>query len=171
MACEQYIVNDIASTDYVDCVVTAVSGTLQSYDIYIRDEKSSGTGGGSSTSGFQTRTLNTKVLDETGNVTLSSNQFSLPSGTYIIEAYAPAGNSGHHKIKLRNVTDSSDTLIGLAEDGASPGRAWLFGKFTIASSKTFSIQHYCENGGGQLGTATGDGTIEIYTTVHLQKVG
>lgn len=30
MACEQYIVNSIASTDYVNCVVTAVSGTLQS---------------------------------------------------------------------------------------------------------------------------------------------
>lgn len=33
MPCEQHVVNGIASTDYVDCVVSAVSGTLQSMEI------------------------------------------------------------------------------------------------------------------------------------------
>ena len=92
-------------------------------NLYLRHQETSGTHGGSSTSGsYQTRTLNTEVYDGIGS-TLSSNQFTLPAGTYQIRARAPArGGSGVtiHKAKLYNITDSADVIIGsVTASGAS----------------------------------------------------
>ena len=172
MACEQHIVNSIASTDYVDCVVSAVSGTLQNkiYNTYIRDERSSGTSAGSPASGWNTRVLNTVVFDETGVVSLSSNQFTLPAGTYFINAASYISQSNGHRLRLRNITDSTTTLLGLSLGGGGLYFDLLSGKFTIVESKTFAIQYYSSGTTGSLGVPVSTGDVEIYAEVHLQKV-
>jgi len=74
---------------------------LQPRIAYLSDVKASGTAGGSCTTGYQTRTLNT-IVDNTGIVTsLVSNQFILPAGTFEITASAPARQSDTHRIRLR----------------------------------------------------------------------
>ena len=142
--------------------------------LHVRDEKSSGTGGGTFTSGsFQTRTLNTSVTNEISGASLASNQITLPSGTYYIYASAPAYRVNEHKAKLRNITDSSDTIIGSNEyayTSADAGtRSFVIGRFTIASQKTFELQHRCSQT-LTFGQAVTYSVVEVYADVQIWKV-
>ena len=142
----------------------------------IVDQKANGTNAGSFTSGaWRTRDLNTTIGNNTiTGSSLSSNQFTLPSGTYRINASSPAYGVNQHKIKLRNITDSTDVIIGSSENCVDvQTRSFLNGVFTISSSKTFEIQHYgntTSNTNG-FGSASSFSVAEIYTQVELWKLG
>jgi hypothetical protein len=141
-----------------------------------------GHAGATFTSGdWRTRFLNTTRGSNTiTGSSLLSNQFTLPSGTYRIFATAPSYYTGNHKIRLRNITDSSDTLLGTNERSAYSGVndasqtfSMIRGIFTITSSKTFEIQHRCQNTQGTtgFGYAMNFGVTEVYTQVELWKIG
>lgn len=145
--------------------------------IIIRDEKTSGTDGGSSTSGsWQTRDLNTEVSDSGGHATLASNQVTLAAGTYEISAFAPAFYSGTHQARWQNITDATTEILGqnaqcVANTNATTTPAIVQGQFTIASSKTFELQHRvnASRASNGYGVSHGWGT-EIYSVVVLRKV-
>ena len=146
--------------------------------LHIRDEKAANTSGGTFTSGaWQTRTLNTEVTDEIGS-TLSSNEFTLPAGTYYIRALAPAFQCGRHKARLYNVTDTAVTLVGTSEyssDTASytQSSSRVEGRFTIAAQKTFRIEHRCAVSKATQGLGVEsnlDSQTEVYTVVEVWKV-
>lgn len=146
--------------------------------IHLQEQQSSGTNGGNFTSGaWRTRVLNTEVADVGGHCSLSSNQFTLDAGTYVIKATAPAFLVNQHQLKLYNISDSADVLLGVNEyayGNATYGNAvaaHLDGVFTIASSKTFELQHRCattRNTDG-FGIPTSWGT-EVYADVLLLKI-
>lgn len=152
-------------------------GTTMEY-ICLRDVKSQGTNGGSSQTGaWYTRTLNEKTVDETGDVTLSSDRFTLPAGTYVIETVCPFQGVNACKIKLYNYSDSSDTLIGGNIFSGTGESMSIFnilkGQFTISAEKTFEIQYRCQNAYTDtgLGIPTNfSGYGEIYTVVELWKI-
>lgn len=141
----------------------------------IVDSKPSGTGSGVFSSGaWRTRDLNTTIGNNTiSGSSLASNQFILPAGTYRISASAPSYACNTHKAKLRNITDSTDTILGTSEtsnqtyNGAT--RSFIFGIFTITSQKTFEIQHQCQST-QNFGSSTSFGVNEIYTVVELWKL-
>lgn len=142
----------------------------------ISDEKASTTAGGSSTSGsFATRTLNT-LVDPFGITSLTSNQFVLQPGTYSVRAIVPAFASNQHKAKLRNITDSSDTLIGSSANAASGTSVQtdsiISGVFSITAAKTFEIQHRVTTSGATtgLGQPASFGVVEVYTQVEIEKL-
>jgi len=157
-----------------------VSGTtFGSALLHVRDEKANTTAGGTFTSGaWQTRTLNTSLTNEISGASLTSNQIILPTGTYFIYASLPAMHVNNHKGKLRNITDSSDVLIGTNEYAgqSNPGyvasNSLIKGRFTIASQKTFEIQHYAATtlAGEGFGTGTAFGVTEVFTDVQIWKV-
>ena len=143
------------------------------------DHKSSGTNGGTFTSGsWQTRTLNTTVYNGITSATLSSNQISLPAGTYSVIAFAPVGDTVNgHQARLRNITDSTTTLTGTSiatSDNASAkplNQTLVLGVFTIAGTKTFELQHQCST------TKTDDGfglacgfDLEVYSQITITKI-
>jgi hypothetical protein len=141
----------------------------------IVDQKASGTAAGTfAGGGWRTRDLNTTIGSNTiTGSSLSSNQFTLPAGTYRIFASAPTYAVNSHKAKLRNITDSTDTLIGTSErsdqtyNGAT--RSFVSGTFTIASQKTFELQHRCSSD-QNFGYASSFSVNEIYSTVELWKL-
>lgn len=143
----------------------------------IQDQKANGTGGGTFTSGARrTRDLNTIVVDQIG-ITLNSNQFILPAGTYIITARAPGNSVASHQAWLRNITEGEDTLTGSTAGCATTvlnhHDSNIMGQFTITASTTFEIQHECSatlaaNGFGR--ALLFSGTIEVFTQVVLLKV-
>lgn len=156
-----------------------VTLTTSASVLVLQDQKSSGTAGGTFTAGaWHTRDLNTEVLDEIGS-TLSSNQFTLPAGTYEIYSEHATAFVLCHQAKLYNVTDASDTIMGtMTSSSAASGspqatgtNATVVGKFTIAGTKTFEIRHRCEStrSGDGFGNAGSFGT-EIYSTVMIRKV-
>lgn len=144
---------------------------------FLKDEKSANTQGGTFTLGdWRTRDLNTTSGDSI--VSLSANQFTLQSGSYLITAVAPAHDTDAHKIRLRNITDGVDVPNGIgtstwidASDG-SVTQSYLECTLTITSSKTFEIQHRsaqtkATNG---FGRASNLGVIEVYTQVKITKL-
>jgi hypothetical protein len=142
----------------------------------LSDVKASGTAGGSATAGAtQTRTLNT-IVDSTGIVTsLASNQFVLPKGTYYIEASAAAYVTDNHRIRLRNITDSSTALLGTSELCSGVGvynRSFISGELTITSAKTFELQHYTQTARATdgLGRDVGTGENNVYAIVKITKI-
>lgn len=142
---------------------------------YIKDVKASGSNGGTFTSGaWQTRDLN-DLSGDTEFVSLSSNQFVLQPGKYITRSLAPAHNANIHKAKLRNITDSTDDIMGKVAHSASSSVATdssVTGVIEILVPTTFEIQHRCAvtkatNG---FGAAASFGVDEVYTTVEITKI-
>lgn len=158
-----------------DGTFAAVSAAIQA--AYIREEQTSGTNGGTFTSGaWQTRVLNI-LTDPSSIVTLSSNQFTIGSGTYMIDASAPADFVNSHQARLQNITDSTTALTGTSSIcGATAVEELTFsrvaGIFTISGTKTFELQHQCALTTPLVGFghAAGFGT-EVYTQINLIKIG
>jgi hypothetical protein len=152
-------------------------GKFESALFHVRDEKASGSHGGTSVAGsFQTRVLNTSLTNEISGASLSSNQITLPSGTYYINARMPFYNNiDYVKVKLRNITDSSDTIIGTGTymyvADTSWSEQWIIGRFTISAQKTFELQYRCGTGINNtgLGHHTTYGT-EVYSDCQIWKV-
>ena len=143
---------------------------------YIKDVKSANTVGGTSTTGtWSTRDLNT-VSGDASIVSLSSNQFTLSAGTYTIKASAPALFSSQHRIKLYNVTDVSDDILGSSEFSntsfSMQSISLLSGKITLTSSKVFEIRHRVASGWASSGFGAPSvmGVDEVYTQVEITKV-
>lgn len=142
---------------------------------YVKDEKTSGTNGGSGTaSTWNTRDLNT-LTGDTSFISVSSNQITLDAGTYDISWSAPSFQTTNNQTRLQNITDTSTTIVGSTERSASTDsmitRSMGMGRFTIAGSKAFEIQH-------NIGTTSGANTFgpaasfttEVYTMVRVEKV-
>lgn len=151
-------------------------GATETYAL-IRDEKTNGTNGGTFTSGaWQTRDLNTEVIDTGSFLTLATNQFTLLSGTYRISARAPAIQVSGHQAKLYNITDAADVLLGSSGYASSAhdvqDHSFVIGEFTISGSKTFEIRHrsFGSMSAFGFGADMGIGSTNVYTTVELWKL-
>lgn len=152
-------------------------GSVESYDLlHIVDQKAEGTAGGTFTAGsWQTHVLNTELVDEIGS-TLSSNQFTLPAGTYDVVAHAVAVLVNNHKLRLRNITDGTTAIVGANAYGdsvtAGVTTAHLMGRFTIAGTKTFELQHRAQTTKATdgWGIAAFYSEVEVYASVFIKKV-
>lgn len=160
----------------------AVNGAFGSKFLHIQERLASGTSAGSATSGsWQTRTLNTELVDDIGS-TLSSNTFTLPAGTYIFMSSAPAQNCGRHQTRLFNVTDAvtqpntaGSDMYGTSESASTStsttSRSHITGEFTIAGTKTFRLEHrvVTSRATDGYGEAAGFGVGEIFADVKVWK--
>jgi len=151
-------------------------GVFENQLLHVRDEKSASTNGGSSSAGYQTRTLNTVVTNEITGASLSSNQITLPAGTFFIEAYAVAYKTDQNIISFYNVTDSSYDIFGRNNYSSSAHAVQtvnlLKQRFTISSQKVFELQHYIASARSQsngLGVANGSNT-NIYSDVLIWRI-
>ena len=140
---------------------------------------------GSSTDGgtftgdaWRTRNINTEIDDPLNIVTITSNQFTLQAGTYLIEWAASAYKVNQHTTRLQNVTDSTTDGEGTSSyagstinvSTASLGASVI----TISSSKAFELQHYGQttkstNGYGL--THTISGVNNVYLLIKIHKIG
>jgi len=145
---------------------------------YLSHSVASGTAGGSATSGsWQTRTLNT-LTDTTGIVTsLSSNQFILSAGTYSLKGHAVFEQTDNSKTKIRNITDSTDTIIGsniktLNTVGGMQFSSLLSGEIIITSAKTFELQSQVQTSVNTTGygIAASFSVNEVYAQLEILKI-
>lgn len=172
------------SASTITVTYTISGGTLLApYPVAIfRDEKASGTEGGSFTSGsWQTRVLNTTSTNTISGASLSSNQITLPTGTYYVKFKAPAYACARHQTRLVSVSGASVSIVGQtgftnlpggsdSADSVSSGD----GVFTVpaSSSTVIELQHQCAttrltNGlglGASFGVNNVFGVVEIWRT-------
>jgi hypothetical protein len=161
-----------------DNTFATAQGAYESQLLHVRDEKSANTAGGAFTSGdWRTRTLNTVMTNEISGASLSSNQVTLPSGTYYVHAGARGYTVNVNKLKWYNTSDSSDVLIGdqARSDSSANANAFVsvMGRFTISAQKTFELQHRCEttrSDANGYGPAANFGVVEVFANVQIWKV-
>jgi hypothetical protein len=130
-------------------------------------------GGGSTANTYVTRDLNLVTFNTITGASLSSDQVTLPAGTYLVVASSPTYNVRENAIKLRNITDSSDEVIG-AGAGSRLGsvRAYLDGLITISAEKVFEVQHRCSNSQSTYGFGVYAFNINsVYTKIRIEKIG
>jgi len=130
----------------------------------------------SSASSFVARSLGTTVKNTISGASVSSPTFTLPAGKYLFRTSAMAYQTNGHYIKLRNTTDSTDTLVGSDSysrnnSDAHPTISLIDSYFEIAATKNFQVQHYAQVGSKPLAMSTSDGTTQQTLSVIVQKIG
>lgn len=153
-----------------------VTDTATSVAVLV-DQKN-GTNGGSATAGsWQTRDLNTEVSDPGGIVTLSSNQFTLGAGTYLIHFTAPAYAVNGHQTRLYDVTNTAVVEYGTSEYAASADFAANSSMgavgVTITANTTYRIEHRVSTSktSNGFGVAAAFGTdTDRYARVIIHKL-
>ena len=151
----------------------------------VMDRKDASLGGGGFTSGaWRDRDLNA-FIDPDDIVSLSSNEFTLQAGTYMIEWICAGYAIERNKTRLYNVTDGEVPDVGPNGGGVTDNQyhgAYNTGmsmnhgsatKLTITSAKAFKIQHYCTNtissGFGIGSNDSGFHAYNYYTVVWIYK--
>lgn len=144
--------------------------------VHVRDEKSSGTHGGSFVSGsYQVRDINAEVEDAAEICSVLGNQITLDAGTYRCWIFAPAYRVRVHRVRLYDYSNDVELLLGqnayCHEGGFSQTFAMLFGIFTLSSLAALEVQHQCSmtNATTGLGVASSIG-IEYYTEGFFRRV-
>jgi len=162
---------------YYDGAAWATVGPSTSQFATFNETQANNTDGGASVgTTFTTRVLNTTVVNDITGCSLATNQVTLPAGSYIATVFSPLRNTNLSKIRLFNVTDSTNTAIGQncnVDSSASVGAVvTLQAQFTITGSKAFAVQYYCQSAVATfgLGRAVNAGVNEVYTTIQIQKI-
>jgi hypothetical protein len=163
--------------DTVQGILDLAGGAFENSFLHVADHQSTSTNGGTFTAGAErTRVLNTVLTNEIAGASLGSNQITLPSGTYYIEAIAPAYAVNAHRTKVRDTTGSADLLIGISAYSSSSGAGFVAGlvsgRFTLSTESVIEIQSRCastktSNG---FGVYTGVGPNEVYSSAKIWKV-
>ena len=145
--------------------------------VHVRDEKTAGThAGASSTGSWLTRVLNTVKTNEVSGASLSSNQLTLPAGTYFAQGRAPNVMGLSHHSRLRDITNTATLLVGSSgysdQNGGGASDSVVFGRFTLAGTAAIELQQRVSaakatNG---LGNANNFGEVEVYAELMVWKV-
>jgi hypothetical protein len=147
--------------------------------IQLLEKFSTGSTGGNAVSNTWTRRrTNFIATDDTSLVTIvSEGVFSLPAGTYYIDASANFYASHEVKMRLYNLDDSSLLVLGSNTYSSAANNVYidalLRGRFVLPSTKTLSLQYYAKNPSSSiynLGTTVGDGSEEIWSIIDLWKL-
>lgn len=190
-----FAAQQFAQWDYVEVVVTqssgssvnvtadqrtyladGVSGYVAAPYACVQHSVASGThGGGCTAATWNTRPLNVVQSDDSGIVALASNQITLQAGTYEINARSVAFACSSSKTRLRNITDSTTTLLGsdVYHSSTTAAESVVSGRFKILSAKTFELQHWTQNtvATNGLGPSATSGESSIFASVDIRKVG
>ena len=141
--------------------------------ILLADQRASGTAGGTCTaSSWVTRNLNTIITDQTGSVSVATNQATLPAGDYECEISGNFYETDNSQLRLYNVTDAAVIAYGMSTYNESPVNALstLKTRFTLAASKTVRVEGYCStsNGANDFGRAVSTGANETHTYIRCK---
>ena len=168
---------DMIATDAV--TNPKIDATIFTSYAIITDKKSQGQGNTTFTGGgWRTCDLNYELADPDGIVSISSNQFTLQAGTYLIQAENPVYDVAENQMRLQNITDSTTAITGRSHWGNTTyntqNDACLHGRITINAAKVFELQHYHISPGGTHYPYFGvDANIgdEYYAVVEIYKEG
>lgn len=162
-----------------DSITAAELGTktFVSYAV-ICDQKAVNVDGGTFTeAGWRTRDLNTEITDVDGIVSISSNQFTLGAGNYLIKWSAPAYSVNRHMSVLQNITASTTDGTGTSEYADNSNfvynRSIGSVRVSLTGSTVYEIQHqgssasYSTQGFGIANEISGYNSI--YTIVEIYK--
>ncbi|MFA6165812.1 MAG: hypothetical protein WC700_04290 [Gemmatimonadaceae bacterium] len=141
----------------------------------ITDEKASGTAGGASAAGVQTRTLNTLVSHGSSGskITLAANILTVTAGRYAVwGSVSNRGGDGHRGYLMNNTSGSviirGQSVFNSGATATTPSE--FFGTLEPASTANYVVSHYITTARAAdgLGAAVGQpGQVEVYTFLYI----
>lgn len=163
-----------AKVNELDTRATALE-TKNDFAVFQQVQPANVADGGCTAGAWYTRGINTTQGIQGTSISRSGNQITLNPGTYMISATAPAHAVERAKMKLRNMTDNTDDLIGTSEYASSgigvTGHVYLFGSITLTSAKTYEIQQRCSvTSSSGHGFESNFGVNEVYTVVYIHRI-
>jgi hypothetical protein len=140
---------------------------------------SGGTGPGFTTGSWVVFPMSTLVSNSITGASYSANQVVLPAGTYKADILGMNYGAGKTQVRLRNVTDSTTTILGTTAHGLEVGTGSYLatiglistgeGVFTITGNKTFELQIFTTQSNGAQGIASGENNVAA--SMVFAKVG
>lgn len=121
-------------------------------DYILVADKKTNANGGTSVAGYQVRTLTTIVVDTGSHASLSSNQVTLPAGTWRFRALAPCIKGNAHFLDLYNATDAAQVDDSQGSNSYALSslqmatHAFTSGRFILAASKAIELRHFIFTG-------------------------
>lgn len=152
---------------------------IESYTLV--DSKDPGTPGGTATAGdWFPRLLNllTKIPEESKNITLSEEGFTLAPGRYTLSANVPGYGVDSHQARLYNMDHKEPMVYGSVS--RSPSRidssqslSTINHVFILTESTMIRVEQIVETSSDKngLGLPGGFRSPEIYTSVLITKIG
>lgn len=161
------------SLDVVGTIkATNFSGPINSPYVKISNTQASGTGGGAATvGGWSTSNIlpfNTKDFDTSSIATLTSNQITLPAGTYQVSMFILTNSVNLNQFRLCN---ASGTVLLNGSSGYNTSPGIIRGQITLGASTTliFEYQVQTHSGNNDFGNPTSFGT-EVYGQAEFTKI-
>jgi len=142
----------------------------------VRHELAANTSGGNTVSGaWNTRPLNTTVVNTISGASLSSNRVTLPAGRYAITATSAVSNGAYNKLRLRNITSGTTLCAGMSmriSGGNLDTLNTLINEITIGSPIVVELQHYTSFGVATigLGEPVNASEVEVYAEMRIEKL-
>ena len=156
-------------------LATSTQPIFSSYAI-IADQKSAGTGGGTAFANAWTEVvLNTEIADPDTIVSISSNQFTLGAGNYLIKWKKSFFATQRVVTRLYDVTNSAVKQHSMTVGAFNTSGAVTFShgiaRVTPTGSTAYKFQYYADNqdGDGQGVDAPDDEGVGIYLLVEIYK--
>ena len=122
---------------------------------------------------WRTRILNTVRINEIPGAYLSSNQITLPKGTYHIQGGVPITGNMSMKLAIYNLTDFRFEVIGPHADSSDYSHeeedAHIDGIFTLNGTKTIELRQYSSSTVSCPRYSVA-GVEEIYCTTRFTKL-
>jgi|APGre2960657373_1045057.scaffolds.fasta_scaffold03488_3 hypothetical protein len=155
-----------------------VNGFMISYPLMtiIEEQQPSGTNGGTAVAGWgNVRQLNMRVVNNLNLAAPVGGVFTLPIGTYYIDASASGHSVGKHRIRLYIPATSTTTMLGTSEyapnGSVSYTCSFLKGILVVSTSTNYRLDHYAESGYATyaFGLASSQGT-EIYARMIITQI-
>lgn len=123
------------------------------------------------------RGFNTLNFNSIAGLSLAANQITLPAGTYLFRASAPAAMCGSHQVRLADV-DGHTEYYGSSE--YAPGtyqiasnRSFVQMRVTIGGTHKFELQHYVQalapNPDATYGAFNSFGGTNVFAMLEVEK--
>jgi hypothetical protein len=150
--------------------------------LHVRDEKSDSTDGGTATTDTWTvRTINTIVTNEIdGASCCTSNQVTLPAGTYYLIGTSPFFRTQRARIRVWDDTNSAELLLGPNGYGLVASQvqisAPIGGRFSLTGQANLEIQYLVQSTtdtddlGVDMGSSVTESQTEVYTEIFIWQV-
>lgn len=159
---------------YVD---SAVSGGYLADGgvIHVQYQTASSTIGAVTADAWTTRGLNTVVLNDISGASLSSNQVTLPAGTYRFKGGACFRNTDEVAVRLYDATNTSALVQGFtvyaSVDSYDPVE--VCGEFTLAGAAAVELQYYAQvtSGAADQGFGFSSVVTNCFAELFIEKVG
>ena len=168
--------NQVLANDGAGALSWAAAGSAIKVACVV-DEKANNTAGGTFTSGaWQQRDLQTSYYDTIG-VTIGTNTFEPPAGTFYIDWSCPAEDVNSHQSRLYNITGGSVVQYGSSEfsdtsTARDQVRSFGSGMTTSGSAAVFKVEHRCgaTHATEGWGIPCNFGNVEVYTIVKIMQI-